>query len=466
MTVHSLARWQAIINRYQVVFLGLIVFMAAVLRFYKLDAWSFWLDEILTINASEFIADWPLTRLPVYLVATRVITDFLGVNEWSARLFSVIIGIVTPLIMYFPVKRLFGGNVALIAMFILALSPWHIFWSQHARFYTLWLLFYCLGLLLFYIALEEHRPKLLVIAVILLILAVRERIMALFFVPALGLYLFALLGLRFGNAFRLKRPALLAVFVGVGLILAYDVGGYLFAGRGSAIVSVMEAFIGQQNTNPLRLGASIIYRISLPVIAFGAMGGLLLLWERQRSGLFLVINAFIPPLILLVLSLVMFTVDRYIFMALPFWAILTAIALHRLIEGSRNPLFAAGIMVFLFVFLLSEDVLYYQYQHGGRADWRQAFALVEQQQESDDIILSNWPQIGEYYLGGETLLPLAIPPPAHSGRAWYVVDDIEAYVDSEQQAWLRENAILVDIIRNSMPGKNMDIHVYRTTLTN
>ena len=134
--------------------LFLITLFGAGLRFYKLGEWSFWIDEIYTINhAMRHFGNWELILdhippyrnwVPVSVILTAQALNIWGLSEWSARLASVVIGVISLPILFFPTRRMFGDWVALLAVLLLAVSPWHIFWSQNARFYTGLLLFYTL----------------------------------------------------------------------------------------------------------------------------------------------------------------------------------------------------------------------------------------------------------------------------------------------------------------------------------
>jgi predicted membrane-bound mannosyltransferase len=129
--------------------LAAITLIAAALRFYKLGEWSFWGDEVFTIGFQEDGFSKSLTTSLIH-----GITGWLGVTEWTARLVPALIGVLSTPIFYFLIKRVFSFPVALFAALLLAVSPWHLYWSQNARFYTLLLLFYSLGLFLFLIGLE------------------------------------------------------------------------------------------------------------------------------------------------------------------------------------------------------------------------------------------------------------------------------------------------------------------------
>jgi 4-amino-4-deoxy-L-arabinose transferase-like glycosyltransferase len=118
-----------------------------------------------------------------------------------------------------------GGGVALLASLFLAVNPRHLYWSQNARFYTALLLFYTLALLIFYFGIEKDKPWYMVLFLILLGLAVQERLFAVFLVPVVAAYLLILrflpfekpAGLRWRNVLILLIPSLL-----IGLLYSVE----------------------------------------------------------------------------------------------------------------------------------------------------------------------------------------------------------------------------------------------------
>ncbi len=172
----------------QLLLLAAIVAAAAVLRFYRLGEWSYWIDEIYTVEGGIYVADWPVSRLPLSLLLTNLVMNGLGFSEWSARLAPAVIGIATLPALFFPLRRLLGGTVALTAVMLLAVSPWHLFWSQNARFYALLFLFYNLGMLWLLLGLVEKRRLFVILGVLLLIVTAREKATGLIFIPAVAAY--------------------------------------------------------------------------------------------------------------------------------------------------------------------------------------------------------------------------------------------------------------------------------------
>ena len=137
-----------------------------------------------------------------------------GTSEWSARLVPALVGIISIPILFFPIRKMFGSGVALLCSLFLAIAPWHLYWSQNARFYTTLLLFYTLALFLVYFALEEDKPWYIVFAFILFGLAVQERLFSVLLVPVVGLYLIALwlLPIEKPAGFRARNILLIAYF--------------------------------------------------------------------------------------------------------------------------------------------------------------------------------------------------------------------------------------------------------------
>ena len=60
-----------------------------------------------------------------------------GDSEFSIRILSVIFGVVSLPVIYHMGRLLGGRRVGLTAVFLLTISPFHIWYSQEARMYTL-----------------------------------------------------------------------------------------------------------------------------------------------------------------------------------------------------------------------------------------------------------------------------------------------------------------------------------------
>jgi mannosyltransferase len=436
--------------RLQYLLLLLITILACALRFYKLGEWSFWIDEIKTIDAAQDPAvnnfSWP--SISLMLIGTTL--KVLGISEWSARLTPAVIGILTIPILYLPIRKLFGAGVALIASILLAVSPWHLFWSQNARFYTSLMLLYTLALLFFYFALEEDRPGYILLSLFLLALAAVERFIALFFVPVVLIYLLLLKIVRNETPPGLRERNLVFMALAgivIGILEVYS----LASTGGSRFFGSLEWFFIYRIDDPFRLLSFISFSIGIPLMCFAFFGGVYLLAQKNRAGLFLFIAAVVPVVLLLLLNPFIFTKDRYIFIALPSWIILGAVGINEILAETKNPgkVLALGL---LFVFLADaagSNLLYYQVNNGNRRDWKGAFTTVKKMSNNGDEYVSFWPDFGPYYLGHRIIPWETIDSKSviESGkRFWFVLDSETVWANSKMKSWVERNAELVEVM--------------------
>jgi len=444
---------------YQYLLLAIITLIAAALRFYKLGEWSFWGDEVFTVGGREDGFNYNIARQSVSLTLIQSTVSLLGTSEWSARLVPALIGVVSIPILYFLIRKMFSPTVGLVAVLLLAVSPWHLYWSQNARFYTALLLFYTLGLILFYFGIEEDRPWYLLVSLILLGLAIKERLIALFFIPvALG-YLVLLRILPFE-----KPPGLrwrnLAVFFLPALIL-----GSFFVGPYVLNLSGWLAGFGYANNSPFWILAGVVYYVGIPVICMGALGALYLLSKKNRASLLLSLGALVPLLTIMGISFFHYTANRFVFISLTSWIVLASLAAMELLFQAQKSvkILAVGALILLLLHPLGEDVLYYQYQNGNRENGKAAFDLVREQREDGDLVVAPNTELGDYYLQDETIgwgsLDLARIEET-GDRVWFVEDMVAQEESPSVHDWLEKNAQLVANLDVHVQARNFKMRVY------
>ncbi|MEZ4570847.1 MAG: glycosyltransferase family 39 protein [Thermomicrobiales bacterium] len=112
------------------------------LRLYRFDDLSLWLDEGFTVYFSRlpwfdvlgFGGEYD-PHPPLYYVLVKLVA--LAVPDLQAgRLLSVLTGTATILVLYFIVARLMHPPAGIIAALLLAVSPLHYWYSQEARQYA------------------------------------------------------------------------------------------------------------------------------------------------------------------------------------------------------------------------------------------------------------------------------------------------------------------------------------------
>ncbi len=448
--------------RWQVALLVLILALALGLRLYRLGDWSFWGDEAITLERASGIFSLSLSRWSPSLLLTNLAFGVFGMSEWSARIVPALGGVITVAVVYALVNEIFDPMVAAVASGLLAISPWHIYWSQNARFYTFLLLFFTLGLLYFYIGLEKDRLSYILLSLGFFGLAVIERMVGLFFVPVVGGYLVLLYLLRFEKPPGLRLRNILAF--GVPLL-----AGSLLAVRSLSLFSDPSSWqtsFGWINANPFWIAAGVVYYVGLPGIVLGSLGGAYLMLSKDRAGLLFTIAALVPLLSIMLVSLVQYSANRYVFVSLTAWLILAAIAaveLLRAVRGAPHHYLALGAMAILILQPMSEDVLYYRYQHGNRDNWRAAFAFIETNMRDGDRVISGNPAVGRYYLDGEVSGMAYLEEADLEGvnsRTWFVEDMTVAKKWPHVHRWLRGHATLVRQFDVQVRARTFEMNVY------
>lgn len=121
-----------------------IVLVGGGLRILLLGTKGMWLDETFSIwlanhSVPEMLA-WIVKidqHPPLYYLLLNFWTARFGDTPYDARLLSALLGTATIPLMYGIGKRLAGAMVGLAAAVFLAFSPFHLFFAQEARMYTL-----------------------------------------------------------------------------------------------------------------------------------------------------------------------------------------------------------------------------------------------------------------------------------------------------------------------------------------
>jgi 4-amino-4-deoxy-L-arabinose transferase-like glycosyltransferase len=137
-------------------FVSLITLLAFGLRAYRLNLQPLWWDE----GYSLYFASMDLGAMvagtagdihpPLYYTLLHFWISLLGSGAVAVRLLSVLAGTLTVPLFYLVGRRLVDGKVGMLASLVMAIAPFHIYYSQEVRMYGLVTL---LGLLSVYFVL-------------------------------------------------------------------------------------------------------------------------------------------------------------------------------------------------------------------------------------------------------------------------------------------------------------------------
>jgi uncharacterized membrane protein len=120
-----------------------ILLLAFLLRIFHLDAQSLWWDEAVSVVWGSMDLPSMVENLiddrvhpPLYYLLLHFWLA-VGRSEFTLRTLSAFIGVLTVSVM-FPLSRLVGGKrLGVLGSLLLALSPFHIWYSQEVRMYSL-----------------------------------------------------------------------------------------------------------------------------------------------------------------------------------------------------------------------------------------------------------------------------------------------------------------------------------------
>ncbi|MDP3045976.1 MAG: glycosyltransferase family 39 protein, partial [Chloroflexota bacterium] len=140
--------------------LGLTL-LAFGLRVYDLAVQSLWVDEAYSIRLAGGDVGAILAALaasdvhpPLHYLALHFWLGLAGSSEFAARYLSLMFSVVSVPLLFALGRRLFGFSVALVAVALLAVSPFAVAYAQEARMYAM-VAAWCLGSLYFFAVLAS-----------------------------------------------------------------------------------------------------------------------------------------------------------------------------------------------------------------------------------------------------------------------------------------------------------------------
>ncbi len=126
------------IKNIHIILLLVILIMSFFLRIYKLADKPVWYDEAVSIAHAEkpvpfYIFSPRVNYKPVYFFLLKGWISAFGEDAFNLRLFSVIWGVLSVLLIYLLARLMFNRQTGIIAAFLLAISVFHIFHCQQIR---------------------------------------------------------------------------------------------------------------------------------------------------------------------------------------------------------------------------------------------------------------------------------------------------------------------------------------------
>lgn len=466
-TAKDMRRSRATIDVALVISLTLV----SMIRLYKLGVWSFWVDEMFTLKDSIGDGGFHNFTYPLSYILIGLAMKSGGVNEWTARIVPCVVGILTPAIVYLLSKREFGRWPAFFAALLIAVSPWHLYWSQMARFYTMTMLFSAASALLFYSGYVRGGVWRMLAAALMMFLAAMSHYSAFLVFGALVVYTIAEKALKWTAGARGNAP-LLAFY------LPFAVAAAAITPKALSILhsyTKSYATTGTTFNNPIKgavyIAFSTMYRVEFAVAAAAILAALFLLRRKDGGGLFLTCLIVVPMLALVVAGALSRGENRYALTTLPAFALLAGIGITLVFDAlrPRSLALAALVPAVIILPLTQHSVMYFTSVYGGeRWNYKAAAELIRKEARRGDLVLTPMYTPMMYYLADspvtvDTLQPRKLNAVALARkRIWFVVEDstrgISAGVDAKE--WLTRNAQMIAHFPAASPIADYGVSVY------
>ncbi len=369
-------------TRRQLGWMLLFTMVGAVLRLYSIGSWSLWVDEAHTFRDVTISLDQFWTRgtsnYPLSFLLVRSVAEWFGVGatdltEEVMRLPFAFFGIASIPAVAVVARGMVGSQSALLAALFLALSPWHIYWSQCARSYSMVLFFCLVATGAAYHGFHRRSWSMLAGAVVFFFLSGFSHPSAYIVVASALLYLLLV------TVLHVRRESRFAKWGALGILVALIVVVVL-------IQPVLKNMLvlKQPQFSLFHLVQTLVFYVGPPVLV-AAVGGMLHLFDRQApAATFLAVMFVLPLLALSILSTtgIQTVSAQYALATLPSIYILAAsliMALARSFSGTGTrslvlKMVPLGMIVF---HMLGQDYLYYMKEHGWRPRWEEAVRYIE-----------------------------------------------------------------------------------------
>ena len=452
----------------QIALLSVVVLFGAALRFWNLGQWSFWIDEVFTVQDAQSLSfeSWRNIPNPIPYIAVKLSISLAGSSEWGSRLIPCLIGIISIAAVFGLGRTLFNWQIGFLGGAFVACSSWHLFWTQNARYPVFTFLFAVLTAWFFYTSLERDSTLLTIGALVFCFCLILSHTLSVVIVPALAAYTVICL-LEESNKKRWLN--LLIFFIPFAIpVLALalpDVRSYLFSGWGRNV----------WQRSPPYIVLTLVQGVSVPIAVAAFFG--FVATPFNKSTRFLLCYAGVPLVLFLIASQLQNVAGYYLFWTTPAYFILAGVACERIwkaIEMKSGRTLGVLVPCVLLVTLLSQNYLYFNIENGGRPKWREAFETIRTEKQPTDKVVLSEPEMGRYYL--PELTPIYIGglldnseafesewEASRRERLWFLVDVASFNVfDANENVrnWIRQRGHLIKTFPAFSRAKDRTIHVY------
>ena len=397
----------AIFTRPQLWALLAITLCAAVLRLYNLGTWSLWVDEAHTFRdivapIDEFWAT-ETSRYPLSYLLLRCIADVFSLapvdlSEDILRLPFAFFGIACVPALALVARGMIGRRSAMLAALFLAISPWHIYWSQNARSYSMVLFFCLIALGAAFYGIQRRSVGLVLLSIGLFFVGGFCHPSANVLAASALIYFLIAVSVHRRRADRpLDKwaPLLIVALLATLVILSLPILERMWV-------------VKRPRFSLFHLIQTVVFYVGLPMLV-AAVGGALCLFDRgARSATFLTCMVVLPLLGISVLSSIEVKVTaQYAFAILPAVYMLAAVLVNSLARvfpgtGLRSIVLRLVPLAMIVMHMIGQDFLYFEKEGGWRPRFKEAVSYIRLHAklggDRDLVVLTtNGPSVAYYF---------------------------------------------------------------------
>lgn len=384
----------------------LITILGLVLRLVNLNQ-SFWLDEAsqVTLSSKSIYSIWFERVGDFHPPLSYLLFHFwlqISSSEWVIRLLPVILGAATIPVTYLIGQKFFSKKVALLSSLLMAIAPYHIYYSQEVRMYSLAALLACLSTYYLIISLEKNNLSHKLIYIISTTALIYSHYLTIFVLVSQLTFVFLVRRKDFKKILILITVAVIFYLPWIPQLLIQLQNGvspdqYLPGWSNLLATNFIKAIplilikfmIGRVNFDnkiiygEVFLGSCLIF---LPTLFFAfkkikRKQTLMLWWLILPVVLSLLLSFFIP----------VFQPFRLLFILPPFYILLAS----GLENSGRVKAWLTGLLV---IISLGGLFMYYLNPMFWREDWRGAVGFVVNNLSSNDEVVFAWSEPFPPYL--------------------------------------------------------------------
>jgi mannosyltransferase len=371
-----------------------VVLSGLLLRFYRLDFNSLWLDEAVDHNIAQksFFGIWKYIYSggevhphPPFFYWLEHIMLYLGDSEFILRFIPAVAGVLTIPIFYLIGIEFKDRNTGLLLATLLAFSPFHVYYSQEARSYALSLFFFSIAFLFYLKILRSNNVRDWMLFGAFSSITFWTHYYA--FVPIGLLYIYSLIinlrrireniknirciGISIFVFFLLSLPILLK---SIGVFFSRTSSAPTWGMNGVSIITQTLISFSGYNENVVGIFLLLFY-----------IGLVLTIFRDTNKSLLLAYMLFFSFLISYVLTTKMPMMPRYLIYLLPIFYL----GMASSYEGFNRIVKDGKLVYFLMIFIIITSLPHFSsyYSNFQKEDWKGFSKNLQKMTYEDDVIV-------------------------------------------------------------------------------